>query len=145
MVVDFSKLDLQEQPVLILKNTAGVPIGTIGAAMNITADIKYNEASVLEFNVPAQTDGVPTPHYDAIIGMRIVDMEDIGQFVLVNPKEVGDGVKKIKYCKAYSLEYEFTFKKISLASSTYNFWNPVTPDSTLMKIILDLISATFHA
>jgi len=141
MVVDFSKLDLQEQPVLILKNTASVPIGTIGAAMNITADIKYNEASVLEFNVPAQTDGVPTPHYDAIIGMRIVDMENIGQFVLVNPKEVGDGVKKIKHCKAYSLEYEFTFKKISLASSTYNFWNPVIPDSTLMKIILDLMPA----
>ena len=45
MVVDFSKLDLQEQPVLILKNTAGVPIGTLGSAMNITADIKYNESS----------------------------------------------------------------------------------------------------
>ena len=56
MVVDFSKLDLQERPVLILKNTAGVPIGTLGSAMNITADIKYNEASVLEFEVPAQVD-----------------------------------------------------------------------------------------
>ena len=139
MVVDFSKLDLQERPVLILKNTAGVPIGTLGSAMNITADIKYNEASVLEFEVPAQVDGVDTPHYDAVIGMRIVELQDIGQFILINPKEVGDGVKKIKYCKAYSLEFEFTFKKLSLASSTYNFWNPVTPDSTLMKIILELM------
>lgn len=139
MVVDFSKLDLKEQPVLILKNTAGVPIGTLGSAMNITADIKYNEASVLEFEVPAQVDGVDTPHYDAVIGMRIIELQDIGQFILINPKEVGDGVKKIKYCKAYSLEYEFTFKKLSLASSTYNFWNPVTPDSTLMQIILELM------
>lgn len=139
MVVDFSKLDLQEQPVLILKNTAGVPIGTLGSAMNITADIKYNEASVLEFEVPAQVDGVDTPHYDSVIGMRIIELQDIGQFILINPKEVGDGVKKIKYCKAYSLEYEFTFKKLSLASSTYNFWNPVTPDSTLMQIILELM------
>jgi|GEM_PF-2419666 hypothetical protein len=139
MVVDFSKLDLQEQPVLILKNTAGVPIGTLGSAMNITADIKYNEASVLEFEVPAQVDGVDTPHYDAVIGMRIIELQDIGQFILINPKEVGDGVKKIKYCKAYSLEYEFTFKKLSLASSTYNFWNPVTPDSTLMQIVLELM------
>lgn len=139
MVVDFSKLDLQEQPVLILKNTAGVPIGTLGSAMNITADIKYNEASVLEFEVPAQVDGIDTPYYDAVIGMRIIELQDIGQFILINPKEVGDGVKKIKYCKAYSLEYEFTFKKLSLASSTYNFWNPVTPDSTLMQIILELM------
>ena len=71
--------------------------------------------------------------------MRIVELQDMGQFILVNPKEVGDGVKKIKYCKAYSLEYEFTFKKLSLASSTYNFWNPVTPDSTLMSIILEMM------
>ena len=139
MVVDFSKLDLQERPVLTLKNTAGVPIGTLGSAMNITADIKYNEASVLEFNIPAQVDGVDTPHYDSVIGMRIIELQDIGQFILINPKEVGDGVKKIKYCKAYSLEYEFTFKKLSLASSTYNFWNPVTPDSTLMQIILEMM------
>lgn len=30
MVVDFSKLDFQEQPVLILKNTTGTPIGVFG-------------------------------------------------------------------------------------------------------------------
>lgn len=139
MVVDFSKLDLQEQPVLILKNTTGVPIGTLGSAMNITADIKYNEASVIEFNIPAWVDGEQTPYYDAVIGMRVVELQDIGQFILMNPKETGDGVKKIKACKGYSIEYEFTFKKISLASSTYNFWNPVTPDSTLMQIILDMM------
>lgn len=139
MVVDFSKLDLRERPVLILKNTTGVPIGTLGSAMNITADIKYDEASVLEFSIPAQIDGIDTPYYDAVIGMRIVELQDIGQFILINPKETGDGVKKSKSCKGYSLEYEFTFKKISLQSSTYNFWNPVTPDSTLMNIILEMM------
>ena len=71
--------------------------------------------------------------------MRIVELQNIGQFVLVNPKETGDGVKKTKACKGYSLEYEFTFKKLSLASATYNFWNPVTPDSTLLGIILELM------
>lgn len=139
MVVDFSKLDLQEQPVLILKNTTGTPIGTLGRAMNITADIKYDEASVLEFTIPAQVDGEPTPHYDSVIGMRVVELQNIGNFILINPRETDDGVKKTKACKGYSLEYEFTFKKISLASSTYNFWNPVTPDSTLMSIILEMM------
>lgn len=139
MVVDFSKLDLREQPVLILKNTTGVPIGVLGSAMNITADIKYDETSVLEFNIPAQTDGETTPHYDSVIGMKVVELQDIGQFILVNPKEMDDGVKRIKSCKAYSLEYEFTFKKISLESSTYNFWNPVTPASTLVQIILEMM------
>lgn len=101
MVVDFSKIDLREPPMLILKNTTDVPIGVLGYAMNITADIKYDEASVIEFNLPAQVDGEPTPYYDAVIGMRIVELQNIGQFILVNPKETGDGVKKIKACKGY--------------------------------------------
>ena len=99
MVVDFSKIDLREPPMLILKNTTDVPIGVLGYAMNITADIKYDEASVIEFNLPAQVDGEPTPYYDAVIGMRIVELQNIGQLVLVNPKETGDGVKKTKACK----------------------------------------------
>ena len=139
MVVDFSKIDLREPPMLILKNTTDIPIGVLGYAMNITADIKYDEASVITFNLPAQVDGEPTPHYDAVIGMRIVELQNIGQFILVNPKESGDGAKRIKACKGYSLEYEFTFKKLSLANATYNFWNPVTPDSTLLSIILEMM------
>lgn len=137
--MDFSKLDLREPPVLIMKNISGKPIGTLGFAMHITADIKYNEASVLEFEIPAWVDGEAVPHYDAVVGMRVVELQDIGQFLLVNPKEVGDGVKKIKQCRGYSLEYEFTFKKLSLASATYNFWNPVTPESTLLQMILDMM------
>lgn len=139
MVVDFSKLNLREPPTLILKNTTGTPIGVLGYAMHISADIKYDEASVIEFELPAWVDGKPTPHYDAVIGMRVVDLQDVGQFILVNPKETGDGIKKIKACKGYSLEYEFTFKKLSLSSATYNFWNPVTPDSTLLGIILEMM------
>ncbi len=137
MVVDFSKIDLREQPVLVLKNTTGTPIGVLGSAINLAVDIKYDEASVLEFNIPAQVDGEATPYYDAVIGMRVVDLLGVGQFVLMNPQEVGDGVKKMKSCKGYSLEYEFTFKKITLENATYNFWNPVTPESTLLGIILE--------
>ena len=77
MVVDFSKIDLREPPMLILKNTTDVPIGVLGYAMNITADIKYDEASVIEFNLPAQVDGEPTPYYDAVIGMRIVEYRPV--------------------------------------------------------------------
>ncbi len=139
MVVDFSKIDLSERPVLILKNVTGVPIGVLGYATNITADIKYDETSTIEFDIPAGVDNEPTPHYDSVIGMRIVELQDVGQFVLINPKETGDGVKKIKSCTGYSLEYEFTFKKITLESATYNFWNPTTPDSTLLGIILEMM------
>ena len=139
MVVDFAQLDLRDRPVLILKNTAGSPIGLLGSARNVSLDIKYNETSVVEFDIPANVDGVDTPFYSSVIGMRIVDVQNIGQFILINPSETSDGVKKAKSCKGYSLEYEFTFKKITLESNTYNFWNPVAPEGTLLGIILELM------
>lgn len=139
MVVDFAQLDLRDRPVLILKNTAGSPIGLLGSARNVSLDIKYNETSVVEFDIPANVDGVDTPFYNSVIGMRIVDVQNVGQFILINPSETSDGVKKAKSCKGYSLEYEFTFKKITLESNTYNFWNPVAPEGTLLGIILELM------
>lgn len=137
MVIDFSKVDINERPILILKNTSGTPLGTLGAASNVALDIKYNEVSTLDFNLPAYTDGVEVPNYRGVIGMRLIDVQDIGQFILMNPKETGDGVKQSKTCKAYSLEYEFTFKKITLENNTYNFWNPAAPSGTILNIILE--------
>ena len=139
MVVDFSKIDLRDPPVLILKNSIGKPIGILGAASGVNLDIKYNETSSLDFSLPFQVDGSPTPYYNSVVGMRIVDVSDVGQFILVNPEETGDGVKKIKVCKGYSLEYEFTFKKITLEKATYNFWNPAAPGGTLLEAILELM------
>lgn len=139
MVVDFSKVDLQERPVLILLNTADEPIGVLGKATNIAADIKYNETSVLSFDIAAEVDGEPTPYYEAVRGYRTVDLQGIGRFILMNPEEKDDGVKKMKSCQAYSLEYEFTLKKITLDKATYNFWNPVMPSETLLGIILDIM------
>lgn len=139
MVVDFSKVNLLEQPVLILKNAAETPLGVLGYAFNITADIKYNEASVLEFTIPAYVDGEPTPYYDDVVGLRVIDYQDVGQFILVNPTETGDGIRKTKACKAYSLEYELSFKKIFISEGTYNFWNPAAPGGTLIDMILELL------
>lgn len=139
MVVNFSKVDLREQPVLILLNTEDKPIGTLGKATNIAADIKYNETSALSFDIAAEVDGEPTPYYEAVRGFREVDLQGVGRFILMNPEEVDDGIKRIKSCKAYSLEYEFALKKITLEKATYNFWNPVMPNETLLGIILEIM------
>lgn len=139
MRVDFTNLDLKEKPLIILKNASGEPIGMLGRAFNISVDIKYNETSMIEFDVPKEADGEATPFYDMVIGMRIVDLCDIGQFILMNPVEHTEGGKIIKSCKGYSLEYEFTYKRITLENSTYNFWNPTTPDATIMGIVMKLM------
>lgn len=137
MVIDFSNIDYKNKPVLILRNLDGIAIQTLGYAFNIAAEFSYNEISTLTFDLPKQIDGINTPHYDDVVGMRIIDLHNVGQFILINPSEESDGVKTVKSCTAYSLEYEFAKKTITLESGTYNFWNPLSPDDTILGRILE--------
>lgn len=141
MVVNFSNLDFSERPILILKNAGETPLGVLGYAEGVSLDLCYNETSTIEFNLPAFVDGAEVPFYKDTVGMRIVELRNIGQFKLVNPQETGDGVTRRKLCKGYSLEYEFVFKKISLPKDTYNFWNPSSPEDTLLGMIMERMPA----
>lgn len=137
MVINFSSIGIiKEQPTLVLCNADGTAIQTLGYAFNLKANICYNEMSTITFDIPAYVDGNKTPHYDDIIGMRIITMMDWGRFILMNPTTKNDGVKEIKSCKAYSLEYELIYKKVYFEESTYNFWNPLSPDNTVLGIML---------
>ena len=137
MVIDFSKISIDEKPVLLLKTLDGTTIQVLGHAFNITGDLSYNEISVLEFCIPSSVDGVEIPYYNDITGMKIIDLVGCGQFILVNPKEESDGVRKVKTCKAYSLEYEFAKKEITLDKGTYCFWNALSPNNTILGRILE--------
>lgn len=136
MIVNFAGIDIKKRPNFILRNLDDKAIGVLGQILNPTAVIRYNEISEIEFQYPSQVNGHELKEYDLLTGMRIIDVEGYGQFILHNPEEVDDGVKRIKTCSGYSLEYEFANKSISLEEGTYNFWNPLTPDSTIMGIIL---------
>lgn len=139
MVFDFSALDYKEPPVLLLKNLDGTVIQPLGCAFEVTAKLLYNEVSELTFKLPAHIDGVSTPHYDDVTSMRIVDWVGMGQFILVNPKVTSDGICEYKECTAYSLEYELNYKQIYLEDGTYNFWNPVAQDNTVLGVIVSIL------
>lgn len=137
MLVDFSQVNLKEPPLLILKNVDGTPIQPLGYARNAKAQLRYNDTSVLTFELPEYVDGKKTPHYDDVVGLKNIDWSPIGMFVLVNPVEHNDGIQRYKECTAYSLEYEFTYKTISIETGTYNFWNPMLRDNTVIGRILE--------
>ena len=42
-----------------------------------------------------------------------------------------------KACKAYSLEYELTYKTITIPEGTYNFWNPLGTGESVLGMILE--------
>lgn len=136
MVIDFSRIDMRKRPNFILRNLDGTPIGILGHILNPHGTFFYNEISEISFEYPAYDNGVKLDEYDLLTSMRVVDVEGYGQFILQKPIENDDTVSKKKSCKAYSLEHELSGKKITLEEGTYNFWNPLAPDSTVMGIIL---------
>lgn len=144
MVIDIASLDLKDAPVLALENLDETPIAILGNAFNIEAHIAYNDTSSISFDLPAYVNGSPTPGYDDVIGTRLIRIPGWGVFILVNPEVTGDGIREIKSCKAYSREYEMTYKKMSLEENTYNLWNPVTPDSTVLGIIINEYLPYWH-
>lgn len=137
MVIDFSNIDVRERPVLVLKTLSEQVIQTLGYAFNLSAKLCFNEISEISFDLPASVEGVPVPNYDKVVGMMLVDMVGYGQFELRNPKIEKDGVREIKHCQAYSLEYAFTRKKFFIEPGTYNFWDPTAPNGTIIGYILE--------
>lgn len=139
MIVDIANLNLHDRPVLILKNLDEKPVTNLGNAFNIRMDIAYNEVSSITFDIPAYVNGMSTPDYDLIVGTRLVDFVGVGMFILVDPETTGNGASEIKSCKAYSREYEMTYKKMSLPEGTYNFYNTVAPGNTILGIIREYL------
>jgi hypothetical protein len=125
--------------VLILRNQSGAALCLLSNAVDIAADLKYNEVSTLIFSIAAQVNGQPTEGYEKIIGLRVVELRGVGLFVLMNPETTSDGVVEKKKCTCYALEHEFVNKQIFMESGAYNFWDPLDPGSTVLGEILRLM------
>lgn len=136
--IEFDKAGYPEQPMLQLRTLSGIKQGAIPFAYNVKFDIKYAELSTLEFDVPYFVDGVVNPVYKKLNGYAEVYTDHYGIYVLMSPKISGDGVSEIKHVTAYSIEQLFERKRIFLEDGTYNFWNPASPDDTVLGRVLEL-------
>ena len=135
MNINFSNFDHSEKPVLILKTASNTTIGVLSNAANVSIDVKYNEVSTLEFKTTDRINGDDFEYYDDVVGMRIVELVGVGQFILMNPKEVDNGDYRTKTCKCMSLEYEFTRKKITLPKDTYPLWSK--NETSVLSMIME--------
>lgn len=141
LVVDFSQIDYHELPLLILKNASEQTLGILGYAKNRSLKLNYAAVSTLSFELPEHENGEKVPFYDQVIGMRIIEVPGIGQFIVNNPEESGDSVHRQKTVEAYSLEYEFARKKITLGEGTYRFYDPNDNENSLVAMIMELMPA----
>ena len=69
---------------------------------------------------------------------KMLFTEQLGIYILQRPATSGDGVSEVKHITGYSIEQLFEKKKLYLEEGTYNFWNPVQPEDTILGRILEL-------
>lgn len=137
MDVNFSGINMDDRQVLILKRPDETPVGVLGNAVDITFEPHYNEISTLSFRLPKTVDGERTPFYEETVGLMIVELKDIGQFVIKSPEDKGSKIQTEKSISAQSLECEFSRKKITLPESTYKFFDSTSPDGTVLAMIME--------
>ena len=136
--IAFDKFGRPEPPTLLLQTADERTIGTLPNVANLKITVNFSETSEISFDLPAYSDGVPTPLYDKVVGYKVIRTENYGIFLLMKPEISGDGIEEIKSVTGYSLEKKLENKQFFLEEGTFNFWNPATPDDTILGRILEV-------
>lgn len=136
--IAFDKFGRPEPPTLLLQTADERTIGTLPNVANLKITVNFSETSEISFDLPAYSDGVPTPLYDKVAGYKVIRTEHYGIFLLMKPEISGDGIEEIKSVTGYSLEKKLENKQFFLEEGTFNFWNPATPDDTILGRILEV-------
>ena len=95
-------------------------------------ELNYAAVSRVEFDVPRDSDGKINPLYQKLTSYKMLFTKELGIYILQRPTTSGDGVSEVKHITGYSIEQIFEKKMLFLEEGTYNFWNPVTPDDTIL-------------
>lgn len=140
MYLDYSKLKSGQikQPELRLQTLAGKELGIIPWVNGLNFELNYAAVSRVEFDVPRHSDGKINPLYQKLTSYKMLFTKELGIYILQRPTTSGDGVSEVKHITGYSIEQIFEKKMLFLEEGTYNFWNPVTPDDTILGRILEL-------
>ncbi len=120
----------QERPSLTLCQPDKTEIYSLNSATNVTIKQKWNAIWELSFDFNYIVDDTILDAYFYIESKRLVKVEGIGYFVIVNPSEENDGIKYVKHVTCESLESELKYKKIMAFTGTYLFYSSASPTST---------------
>lgn len=140
MYLNFSKIDSakREPPMLRLQTLTGKELGPVPFASGVHFELNYADLSTIEFEVPYMANGLINPLYSSLTGYKVIYTDELGIYLITSPEKSGDGVSEVKQVKGYSLEYMFQRKDLYLQEGTYNFWNPMFPDETILGRIVEL-------
>lgn len=133
MIINFNKFSQAEKPIIILCNPNKEELYSLGSAYNINLKLKFNALSELTFDIPEKTnDGTIIESYSFVEAKRIIYIKDIGYFLIISTDESLSGMTNTKTITCQSLESELVYKKLTQFGGTYQFWNPISPQNSLL-------------
>jgi hypothetical protein len=139
MISLFDKFNLYEIPLFVLCNPSKEELYSLGGIDNRKYKPRFNALGEISFTAYATIDGVETDYYDSLLYRKLIYLPNIGYFMITEISESNDGIVKQKDIVAKSLEVELCLKKITYFSGTYQFYDFITPSSTLLGYLLTLL------
>ena len=137
--VNFDAFNLYEIPNFILCQPDTSQLYVISDISDRKYSPRFNTLSELSFSARKYIDGEKMPYYDYLVNRRLVYVEELGYFQIIENIEQGDGIDIYKQIRCQSIEVQLISKKIGLLKGTYKFYDPIDPTGTLMQNIIELL------
>lgn len=114
-------------------------IGDLGRISNLSIDLKFNTYSEITIEIPYETNGVLTPHYDKLVQKNKIHVVGYGYFIIQDVIEQNDGTIRKKTIPAYSEECSLNFRSLNFLEGTYKFYDENPAIETIMSKIMGYI------
>lgn len=135
----FDYFGFYEIPTFVLCNPDKKPLYSMTALKDRRLTLSLNAMSTLSFVASSKINDVDVEYYDYLTSKRLVLVDGVGYFLIVQVEEDYDGIEKQKTITANSLESELIYKKLDIASGDYKLYDVLNPQNTLLgKVFKDI-------
>ena len=141
MIRNFDYYNRVENPQLILHKINRTPLADLKNAYDINYMVNLGSPMTLSFAIPKVVDGITTSFYEQIEIKNLIELVDIGIFIIDSVVVDSDGVKEIKKVSCSSYETILGKKNIVLVKNYFPFFKQADPynENTIMGRVMRLI------
>lgn len=132
MYFSFDKFNRYEIPEMVLCNPNFDELDVIVPSAAFKIIPRFNAISELYFEINSGDD---VPYFNLITKNRVIHVDGFGYWVIDSAVVESEGFIERKSVHCFSYEYTLTMRNADIKAGTYNFYDIVNPDDTLMGTI----------
>lgn len=132
MYFSFDKFNRYEIPEMVLCNPNFDELDVIVPSAAFKIIPRFNAISELSFEINSGDD---VPYFNLITKNRVIHVDGFGYWVIDSAVVESEGFIERKSVHCFSYEYTLTMRNADIKAGTYNFYDIVNPDDTLMGTI----------